>query len=168
MKILPLLVLLAAGNASAEDAQHSLNDGRVHFGAPVAWTTMMEKAEGNPQVIAFDVPDPTAHDNGESASVTVKTRELGAAADFTGSVQEEFERVRAQPGYEADPSARPEAGLQYFVQRGKTKYLVRESSSLIGTIHVLVRCQRPLIAATPAAWNAAFDADCSRVAQSVH
>ena len=81
--------------------------------------------------------------------------------------QEEFERSKAQGGYENDPSNKDPAIHQYFVVRGKTKYLVRDSFQLSGSIAVEVRCQRPLLATTPAAWNAEFDKACGAVVASL-
>ena len=168
--LLPLCLLLAAAASCAfaqDSSDHSLNDGAVHFRAPATWSAVMEKKEGNPQAIAFQVPDPSAQGSEDSATVTVKTRQLADASAFAATVQEEFERAKAQPGFEIDAANTNAAVKQYFVTRGKTRYLVRDAARLAGNIAVEVRCQRPLLAATPAAWNTQFDRDCDAVVASL-
>lgn len=164
-------VLLAAVFASSAVAQgrtdYTLNEGQVHFRVPPDWTAIMEKTDGNPQAVAFQVPDAAAQGSEDTANVTVKTRQLKAAAEFAGVVQDEFERSRAQGGYESDASNKDTSIHQYFVVRGKTRYLVRDSFYLTGTTAVEVRCQRPLLATTPAAWNTQFDSACSNVVASL-
>jgi hypothetical protein len=155
VKLLPCLALLIASSAFAQGkTDYTLNDGKVHFRVPPSWTAIMEKADGNPQAVAFQVP-------------TVKTRMLGGSAEFTGAVQEELDRAKAQAGYEKDASNKDESFLQYFVQRGQTRYVVRDSFALIGNIVAHVRCQRPLLEKTPAAWTAQFDAACNSVTTSL-
>ena len=173
MKPIPcLLAVLAAGLLStAALAQgrtdFALNDGQVRFRVPAEWSAIMEKTEGNPQAVAFQVPDPSAQGSGDAADVTVKTRQLKSPAEFAGAVDEQLERAKGQGGYEKDVANKDTSVHQYFVVRGKTRYLVRDSFFLTGTIAVEVRCQRPLLAATPAAWNAQFDSACDGVVASL-
>jgi hypothetical protein len=171
VKPTPLFILLASLTASAAFAQgktdYSLNGDQVRFHVPASWTAIMEKAEGNPQAVAFQVPDPSAQGSEDSANVTVKTRQLKDPSEFTATVQDEFERSKAQGGYETDSSNKDSSAHQYFVVRGKTRYLVRDSFQLTGTIAVEVRCQRPLLATTPATWNSEFDAACASVVASL-
>jgi hypothetical protein len=127
----------------------------------------MEKRDGDPQAIAFQVPDPSAQGSEDSATVTVKTRQLAGAATFTQAVQEEFDHAKAQTGYASDPSATDASAHQYFVVRGKTRYLVRDSFILSGNVVAHVRCQRPLLEKTPAAWTSDFDNACNRVVASL-
>lgn len=172
MKPTTLLFLLASlTTASSAHAQgksdYSLNGDQIRFHVPASWTAIMEKADGNPQAVAFQVPDPTAQGSDDSANVTVKTRQLKDASAFAATVQDEFERSKAQGGYETDRSNTDSSVHQYFVVRGKTRYLVRDSFQLIGTIAVEVRCQRPLLEATPQGWNGEFDAACASVVASL-
>jgi len=166
-----LTALIAAFAAATAHAQaktdYTLNGDQVHFHVPATWTVVMEKADGNPQAVAFQVPDASAQGSEDSATVTVKTRQLKDASEFAATVQEEFEHSKAQGGYETDPANKDSAVHQYFVARGKTKYLVRDSFQLNGTIWVQVRCQRPLLASTPAAWNTEFDNACGAVVASL-
>lgn len=174
MKPLPIrrlacaaLALAAAGAFAQSASDFSLNDGKVVFHVPAQWVSVMEKKDGDPQAIAFQVPDPSAQGSEDSATVTVKTRQIADPSAFAATVQEEFERAKAQPGFEIDPANKDAAVRQYFVTRGKTRYLVRDEAHLTDNVAVEIRCQRPLLAATPAAWNAQFDRDCDAVAASL-
>lgn len=172
MKLIPCLLALFAlafaSNALAQDkTDYTLNEGQVHFHVPASWSAIMEKTEGNPQAVAFQVPDAVANGSGDSASVTVKTRQIKGSTNFTDVVQEEFERSKSQAGYASDPSAKDTSAHQYFVVRGKTKYLVRDSFFLSGNVVAEVRCQRPLLDKTPAAWNTQFDTACNAVVDSL-
>ncbi len=168
--ILPT-ALFAAFAAATVHAQaktdYSLNGDQVRFHVPADWTAIMEKTDGNPQAVAFQVPDASAQGSEDVANVTVKTRQLKDASQFAATVQDEFERAKTQGGYEADPANKDTSAHQYFVVRGKTKYLVRDSFQLSGNIAVEVRCQRPMLATTPPAWNSAFDNACGAVVASL-
>ena len=168
MKPIPVLLLsLASGIACAQaQTDFSLNDGQVQFRAPADWTAIMEKRDGNPQAIAFQVPNAAAAGTDDAADVTVKTRQLRSPADFAAAVADEQERARAQAGYEGKGAA-DDGQHRYFVQRGNTRYLIRDSFLLLGNIAVEVRCRRPLLAATPAAWNHEFDGGCDRLVASL-
>ena len=167
----PSLAVLAIAFATSAFAQgktdYSLNEGQLHFRVPASWTAVMEKTDGNPQAIAFQVPDSSAQGSDDSAAVTVKTRQLAGSAAFAGVVQDELDRSKAQGGYESDATNKDTAIHQYFVVRGKTKYLVRDSFYLTGAIAVEVRCQRPLLNVTPAEWSTEFDNACNSVVASL-
>lgn len=164
------LLLLAATSASAlaqDRTAYSLNEGEVDFSVPAGWIAIMEKTDGNPQAIAFQVPDPGAQASNDSADVTVKTRRLAAASGYAATVADELDRARAQDGYENDANGTSADTHRYFVQRAGTRYQVRDSFRLLGNIAVEVRCRRPVLATTPASWNASFDAGCDSVVASL-
>lgn len=168
MKLIFCLLALAAGATSAQGrTDFALNDGQVHFRVPAGWTAIMEKTEGDPQAVAFQVPDASAQGSDDAADVTVKTRQLKASADFPALVQDERERASAQGGYQNDASNQDGSIHQYFVARGQTRYRVRDSFYLTGDIAVQVRCRRPLLASTAAAWNTEFDNACASVGASL-
>ncbi|MEO6688459.1 MAG: hypothetical protein ABIS07_11950 [Dokdonella sp.] len=171
VKSLLLLAALSAQLTSTAFAQektdYTLNDDKVHFHVPPSWTAIMEKTDGNPEAIAFQVPDPTAQGSDDSATVTVKSRLLKTPEQFDSVVLEERLHAKEQAGYALDISNTDGAVNQYFVMRGKTKYLVRDSFHRSGAYAVAVRCQRPLLEKTPPAWNAAFDGTCAGVTASL-
>ena len=111
----------------------------------------MEKKEGDPQAIAFQVPDPSAQDSEDAATVTVKTRQLADAAGFAAAVQQEFERAKEQPGFATDPANKDAAVRQYMETtrpfRGDVpEYNVRIANYVYWTLQphsaVVARCLR--------------------------
>lgn len=162
-----LLALSCATPVAAQVGDYALNDGQVRFSVPSGWTALMQKTEGNPQAIAFQVPDPATQGSEDTASVTVKTRHLANASQFGVVVREQIDHARQQPGYEADAAGTDASTHRYHVVRGKTKYFVRDSFQARGEVAIEVRCQRPLLDATPASWSAQFDSDCSAVVASL-
>ena len=163
---LPLAIVSCALFAQAK-TDYELNAGQVRFHVPPDWTAIMEKSDGDPQAVIFQVPDAAAQGSEDTASVTVKTRSLKASADFSGFVTEEFERAKGQAGYETDSANKDSSAHRYYVMRNKTRYLVRDTYQLTGNVAVEVRCQRPLIDATPKDWSDRFDAACASVVASL-
>lgn len=127
----------------------------------------MEKSDGNPQAVTFQVPDQAADGSDDMASVTVKTRQLKSAEDFAEATQNEMQLSKAQTGYEAVLDGGNSGIHHYFVMRGKTRYEIRDRFTLMGAIAVQVRCQRPLLNATAKAWSTSFDSGCDSVANSL-
>lgn len=168
MKLLPLILLAVIGTTSAQDrTSYNLNNGKINFSVPTGWNLIMEKSDGNPQAIIFVVPDPAAEGTDDTASITVKTRQMDSANDFAEATQNELSLSKAQTGYEAEPEASGASVHRYFVTRGDTRYTIRDRFTLLGDIAVQVRCQRPLLAGTTQDWIARFDAGCNSIASSV-
>lgn len=163
-----LVTGIVCSAAFAQDStDFALNDGRIRFRVPATWTAVMEKTGGNPQAIAFQVPDPSAQGSDDTANVTVKTRVLANDAQFPIVVHEEFNHAKEQPGYESAGAETTTSAHRYRVTRGKTRYFVQDSFLLKDGLAVEVRCQRPLLDATPESWSQRFDADCAAVVASL-
>mgnify|MGYP001598691892 CR=1 FL=1 len=168
MKPIALALALASSLAFAQaKTDYTLNAGAVHFHVPGNWTAIMEKADGDPQAVIFQVPDPATQGTEDTASVTIKTRSLKSSADFQGFVTDEFERAKGQAFDESDASNKDSSVNLYCVSRSKTRYLVRDSYQLNGSVAIEVRCQRPLLDGTPTEWNDRFDANCASVVASL-
>ena len=168
MKTLAFALLIASGAVFAQGkTDYTLNDGQVKFSVPANWNAIMEKSDGNPQAVIFQVPDEAAKGTEDTASVTVKTRTLKSAADFAEEVREERDRSKALEGYEVHGADGAHSAHAFYNMRGKTRYLTNDRFHQAGAIVVQVRCQRPLIEGTPADWNAAFDAACAHVFASL-
>lgn len=168
MKALALsLAIVSCAVFAQAKTDYELNAGQVHFHVPPDWTAIMEKSDGDPQAVIFQVPDAAAQGSEDTASVTVKTRSLKASGDFSGFVTEQFERSKGQAGYETDSTNKDSSVHRYYVTRNKTRYLVRDTYQLNGNVAVEVRCQRPLIDATPKDWSDRFDAACVSVVASM-
>jgi hypothetical protein len=168
MKLLPLILLACIGSAAAQTTtDYNLNDGQVKFSVPAGWSAIMEKSDGNPQAIIFQVADPAAQGTEDTASITVKTRQLKSAADFSEAMHNELALSKAQTGYETEAVANDTGMHRYFVTRGQTRYAIRDKFILKGTIAVQIRCQRPLLDATTKEWSASYDNGCTSVAASL-
>jgi len=103
MKPIALTLALASSLAFAQaKTDYTLNAGSVHFHVPGNWTAIMEKSDGDPQAVIFQVPDPATQGTEDTASVTVKTRALKSGDDFQGFITDAFERAKGQGGYEND------------------------------------------------------------------
>ena len=168
MKPVALTLAFASSLAFAQaKTDYTLNGGSVHFHVPGDWTAIMEKSDGDPQAVIFQVPDPATQGTEDTASVTIKTRAMKSGDDFQGFVTDAFERAKGQSGYENDSANKDSSTHRYFVTRNKVRYLVRDAYQMNGNVGIEVRCQRPLLDATPKEWNDQFDAACANVVASM-
>lgn len=159
--------LLAAGPASAQSAgEFSLDQGFIKFSAPPAWPVIMQKTEGDPQFVAFQVKDPADTDSGEATRVMLETRLLNDSSAFQPMVNRDVDKAKQMPGYEQKTEGVDSNTLRYFANSGKTKYEYRETWYLNGHLLVHVRCARPMLGKTTAQWTADYERGCSQVMQS--
>jgi len=159
---------LCAGAALAQESgQYSLDQGFVRFSAPPAWPVIMQKSEGNPQFIAFQVKDPADTGTGEASRVTVDTKLLDNSDNFQPLVNAGMDKAKQQPGYEQRTDGVDASVLRYFALNGKTRYEYRETWYLTGHVVVHVRCARPMLAATTAQWTADYEKGCAQIMQSL-
>ena len=165
---LALLAAIAAAGAHAQDTgDYSLAQGFVTFKAPPEWPVIMQKAEGNPQFIAFQVKDPADNGTGEASRVTVETKLLDDSGNFQAMVNGALARVKQSPGYEQRTDGVDPSVLRYFALNGKARYEYRETWYLNGHVLVHVRCARPMLLATTAAWTTDYDKGCGQIMQSL-
>lgn len=146
---------------------YSLFEGIVRFNAPAPWPVILEKKEGVPQFLAFQVKDPAAESSGESSEVWVDAKLLSDASTSQALVNAATDRAKQTSGFEAAKDNDAGGVLHYTALNGKQRYEYREMWQLNATVLVHVRCARPLLAATSAAWTQAYDAGCSGVMQSL-
>jgi hypothetical protein len=161
-----LLVLLLPALAPAADASYSLFEGLVKISAPADWPVMLKKTEGVPQVIAFQVTDPSDPNNGQLSHVSIESKLLNDASTYQALVNAGTDRAKQTPGYEEQKSADANV-IRYAGLDGKQRYEYRESWSLNTKVLTHVRCSRPLLATASAAWVAAYEAGCAQIMQSI-
>jgi hypothetical protein len=162
------IVTLLAGAAAAQDnGEFSLDQGYVKFKAPPAWPVIMQKTEGNPQVVAFQVKDPADEGTGEATRVTVDTKLLDDSSNFQATVNVGMDKAKQMPGYEQHTEGVDASVFRYFALNSKTRYEYRETWYLNGHLVVHVRCVRPMLAATTAQWTADYDKGCADIMQSL-
>lgn len=163
--------LFAAFSASAAPPQasgdYALNDSIVAFKAPPDWPVIMQKTEGNPQFMAFQVKDPADTDTGEATRITVETKLLDDSGNFQAQVNGGLERIKQSPGYEQRSDGVDASVLRYFALNGKTRYEYRETWYLNGHLIVHVRCARPMLPATTSEWTANYERGCALIMQSL-
>jgi hypothetical protein len=153
--------------AADENGNYVLSDGFIKFNAPPAWPVIMEKTEGNPQFIAFQVKDPADTGTGEAARVSVDTKLLDDSSNFQPIVNVGMDKAKAMPGYEQHTEGVEPTVLRYFALNGKTRYEYRETWYLNMHLVIHVRCARPMLAATTAQWTAEYEKGCAQIMQTL-
>ena len=162
------IVLSFSCAVSAQNlTDYYLNEGKIHFQVPSDWPMILQKNEGNPQFLAFQVKDPADLNTGEASRVTVTTKLLGDAQRFQEFVDAGLDKAKQTPGYTQDSENKDSSSLRYTGLNGKTHYQYRETFFLNGTIGVHVRCLRPQLSATTKAWSEAYEKGCDQVISSL-
>ena len=169
IRIAAALALLAFSClASAEGkSDYTLYENIVKFKAPADWSVIMEKKDGNPQFIAFQVKDPADTGTGEAARVSVDTKLLDDSSNFQPIVNVGMDKAKAMPGYEQHTEGVEPTVLRYFALNGKTRYEYRETWYLNMHLVIHVRCARPMLAATTAQWTAEYEKGCAQIMQTL-
>ena len=158
------LVLAFGGQAAATD--YSLAAGNVRFSAPDTWPQIMEKADGDPQFIAFQVPDPSPTGHQVLARVTVSVHAVSDAQAFKAWVDAGLAKARGLPQYKSGSAAGSSRFIYTAMENGQRLYY-RESYYFKGDQGVQLRCVRPLTSQAGPAWTADFDRGCDAVARSL-
>jgi hypothetical protein len=158
--------LFAIGAAAETPGEFTLNQGVVRFVAPPAWPVIMQKTEGNPQVVAFQVKDPADAGTGEATRVTVNTKLLDDTSSFQALVNADVNKGKQMPDYEKRDDGVDSSVLRYFAKNGKTRYEYRETWYLNGHVLVHVRCARPMLESTTSTWTADYEKGCAQIMAS--
>jgi len=157
--------LLSAGAAAETPGEFSLNSGLVKFVAPTTWPVIMQKTEGNPQAVAFQVKDPADEGTGEATRVTISTKLLDDTSNFQALVNADVDKGKQMPDYEKRDSSDATV-LRFFARNGKARYEYRDTWYLNGHVMVHVRCARPLLEKTTAQWTADYEKGCAQIMAS--
>lgn len=157
--------LLGAGAAAESPGEFSLNSGLVKFVAPPTWPVIMQKTEGNPQAVAFQVKDPADEGTGEATRVTISTKLLDDTSNFQALVNADVDKGKQMPDYEKRDSSDATV-LRFFARNGKARYEYRDTWYLNGHVMVHVRCARPMLEKTTAQWTADYEKGCAQIMSS--
>ena len=158
---------MAALTAHADtSAEFSLDQGFVKFSAPSAWPVIMQKTEGDPQVIAFQVKDPADEGSGEATRVSVTTKVLDDSSNFQAMVNRDVDKAKQMADYEKRNDGVDASVLRYFARNGKQRYEYRETWYLNGHVIVHVRCARPMLEKTAAQWTTDYEKGCTEIMTS--
>jgi hypothetical protein len=161
-------LLLGAASAGAHATDYQLADGRVHFSAPDGWPQIMMQTSGNPQFMAFQVPDPSPVAQRVLARVTVTVVKMPDGSAFQQWVNQRVQHSHQLPGYEsvAQPGSSSNV-VRYTALESGVRMSYSERYFLKGLEGVQLRCLRPNRGAVDAAWVSSFDKGCDAIAASL-
>ena len=159
------LVLLVASSGAAA-SEYSLFENIVKFNAPSDWTVIMEKKDGNPQFIAFQVHDPADPASNEITQVTVNAKLMHDSSFFQQQVDAATDKAKQLPGFEVAKASDPNV-FRYYAMNGKTRYEYKETFYLVSHLLLHVRCVRPMLADTTQAWSDTYDKSCADLMQQL-
>ena len=158
-------IVLAVGlfaTAPAPAAEVSMANGSVQFSPPAGWTEIMETS-GDPEVRAFEVPDPSPTGQTALARVTVTVQQVTDLADFRAFENEASSKATSLTGYRANATTDPN-NLSYTAQESGVAFSYREIYWFKGSYAIQLRCARPQQSQAGAAWATAFDRGCDAIA----
>lgn len=153
------LGMLAATPAAATDV--SMANGSVNFSTPDNWMDILDT--DNPEVRAFQVPDPSPTGQVVMARVTVTVTQMTNLDDFHAYQSQANATAAALPSYKAIDTANPD-NISYTAQEAGVASSYRERYWFRDGHAIQLRCMRPQQSQAGAAWIAAFDRGCDAIA----
>jgi hypothetical protein len=153
--------------AAEGKGDYSLFENIIKFKAPSDWTVIMEKKDGNPQFMAFQVKDPADPKSAEISQVRVSAKLMHDSSFFQQQVDAATDKAKALPGFEQVSEGVDPTVMRYFAMNGKTRYEYRETFYLVNHLFLHIRCQRPMLGETTAAWTEAWNKSCADLMQSL-
>jgi hypothetical protein len=163
-KLLALLLLATCASATAAD--YTLADGSVHFSTPDGWRRIMQ-TQGDPEMMAFQVPDPSPTAQSTLARVTVSSTHVADIAGFQHYVATAMAKARTLPGYHPDQAKSGPTWSTYAAQESGEAQAYVERYYFHNGVAVQLRCVRPAASQAGAAWSAAFDKGCDSIASDL-
>ena len=160
-------VLLAFVSTRACAADYTLFEKIIKFQAPSDWTVIMEKQDGNPQFMAFQVKDPADPASNEITQVTVNAKLMHDSSFFQQQVDAATDKAKALPGFEQTTEGVEPTVMRYFAMNGKTRYEYRETFYLVSHLFLHIRCSRPMLPETTKAWSDSYEKGCADLMASL-
>jgi hypothetical protein len=165
LRLIAILALLVCSSASAAD--YSIYENIIKFKTPADWNVIMEKKEGNPQFMAFQIRDPADPASNEISQVTINARLMHDSSFFQQQVDAATDKDKQLPGFEQVTEGVDPTVMRYFAMNGKTRYEYRETFYLVSHLFLHIRCARPMLAATTQAWTDAYNKGCGDLMASL-
>ena len=153
--------LLAAAPVPATDI--SMAGGSVNFSTPDGWLDIMQ-TDGDPEVRAFQVPDPSPTGHAVLARVTVTVKQVPDINGFRTWMNQATATAMALPGYQAAAKAPEPNSYSYTAREAGVASSYRERYWFKDGHAIQLRCVRPQQSQAGAAWIAAFDRGCDAIA----
>lgn len=160
-------LLLGTLGATAQATDYQLADGRVHFDVPVSWPQIMMQTSGNPQFMAFQVPDSFPVGQRVLARATVTVEHMDNAAAFRQWVHKSLLRAHQMPGYQALAGSADDTVVRYKAVESGVPMRYSERYFLKGNDGVQLRCLRPERSQVDDAWVNTFERGCNQIAASL-
>jgi hypothetical protein len=164
-RLIAALALLVCSSASAAD--YSIYENIIKFKTPADWSVIMEKKEGNPQFMAFQVRDPADPGSNEITQVTINAKLMHDSSFFQQQVDAATDKAKQLPGFEQLTEGVDPTVMRYFAMNGKTRYEYRETFYLVSHLFLHIRCARPMLAGTTQAWTDAYNKGCGDLMASL-
>jgi len=165
LRLIAALALLVCASASAAD--YSIYENIIKFKTPADWSVIMEKKEGNPQFMAFQIRDPADPGSNEISQVTINARLMHDSSFFQQQVDAATDKAKQLPGFEQVTEGVDPTVMRYFAMNGKTRYEYRETFYLVSHLFLHIRCSRPMLAETTKAWTDAYNKGCGDLMASL-
>ncbi|HET7358870.1 MAG TPA: hypothetical protein VFJ04_01885 [Rhodanobacteraceae bacterium] len=159
--LLAASLALVATAALATD--YTLASGRIRFSTPDSWLRIMQ-AQGDPEIMAFQVPDPSPTARDTLARVTVSSQRVADIAGFKNVVALGMDKARTLPGYRRDAAHSGSTWLAYTAEESGVSQTYVEHYYFTEGHAVQLRCVRPTASQAGAEWTAAFDQGCAAIA----
>jgi hypothetical protein len=136
--------------------------GGVRFATPDGWTEILA-TDGDPEIRAFQVPDPSPTGHVVLARVTVTVKQMPNPQAFAAWVSEATAKAAALPGYQPVKASAPDRA-SYVARESGVAAAYREMYWYHAGYAIQLRCLRPQQSQAGAAWIASFDRGCDAVA----
>jgi archaellin len=160
-------LLCVTGALAQSKSDYTLYENIIKFKAPSDWAVIMEKKDGNPQFIAFQVRDPADKDSSELAQVTINARLQHESSFFQQQVDAATDKAKQSAGFEQVTEGVDPTVLRYYAMNGKSRYEYRETFYLTNHLLLHIRCARPMLAGTTGAWTEAWNKGCAELMQAL-
>jgi hypothetical protein len=162
-----LLFCLVGSVHAQSSTDYSLNDGAIRFKVPADWSMILQKTEGSPQAIAFQVRDPADQGTNTATRVTLDTRRFAGANEFASFVASGMAKAKQIESYTEEVGANDATHLRYTGMDAGTRYQYRDMYLFRENLGIHVRCVRPLLPATTSTWTKAYEQGCDLLMSSV-
>ncbi len=161
------VLLLAWVSIPVLAAGYTLGNGKIHFFVPDNWPMIMRQTQGEPQFIAFQVPDTSPSGKQVLSRVTVTMHQVIDIAEFRSWVKAQVHKSHSLPGYQANGKHHSRRFVYHALENGvRMQYL--EQYYFKNGYAVQLRCLRPQHDQSGETWQNAFDRGCQQIAHSLN
>lgn len=156
------LAIASIAVAQADDV--SMASGSVHFSTPASWVGIMQ-VDGDPEVRAFQVPDPSPSKNDTLARVTVTVKQVASLQDFNDYVSTSVSKAKDMKNYQPVASVTGDQNsFIYSASESGVAYTYLERYWFRSGHAIQLRCARPTSSQAGQGWMASFDKGCNELA----